>query len=76
MPTSSAITSAPVSSVSVTAMRAEHVPSYYLSDEANERRLAKLVERIATDGLRSGESVPARIMVMADWRRGELRAAA
>lgn len=54
----------------------KHHPSYYLTDEAAERRIEKLIDRIARDGLRPGESVPARIMVMADFRRGELAAAA
>lgn len=57
-------------------MPAEHQSTYYLTEEAAERRLAKLVDRIAREGLRPGESVPVRIEVMADFRRGELRAAA
>jgi hypothetical protein len=60
---------------SVIVMQAERC-SYYLTDEAAERRLAKLVDRIAREGLRPGESVPDHITVMADFRRGELRAAA
>lgn len=54
----------------------EHAPSYYLTDEAAELRISKLIERIAKDGLRPGESVPARILVAADFRRGELKVAA
>ena len=57
-------------------MPVEHAPSYYLTDEAAELRISKLIERIAKDGLRPGESVPTRILVAADFRRGELRAAA
>ena len=48
------------------AMRPEHQPSYYLSDEAAELRLHALVQRVAVAGLRPGESVPARIMGMVE----------
>jgi hypothetical protein len=44
----------------------DHAPSFYLSDEANSARMAKLIQRIATKGLQPGESVPARIMAEAD----------
>lgn len=47
-------------------MRPEHQPSYYLSDEAAERRLHALVQRIAVAGLRPCESVPERIMGMVE----------
>jgi len=57
-------------------MPVEYAPSYYLTNEAAELRISKLIERIAKDGLKSGESVPARILVAADFRRGELRVAA
>jgi hypothetical protein len=60
----------------VIAMPVEHQPSFYLTEEAAQKRIEKLIDRIARDGLRPGESVPARIMVMADFRRGELRVAA
>jgi len=40
-----------------------------LSPAAEERRLQQLVERIAREGLRAGESVPARVMAMVDARR-------
>lgn len=56
-------------------MPVEHAPSYYLTDEAAQQRISKLIERIAKEGLRKGESVPARIMIAASFRRGELRAA-
>jgi hypothetical protein len=54
----------------------KHQPSYYLTEEAEERRLVRLIDRIAREGLKPGESVPARIMVLADMRRGEMRAVA
>lgn len=57
-------------------MPIEHQPSYYLSDEAADLRIAKLVERIAIEGLKPGESVPAHIKAMADFRRGQQRRAA
>ena len=60
----------------VIAMPVEHQPTYYLTEEAAELRIAKLINRIAREGLRPGEAVPAYITVMADFRRGELRAAA
>lgn len=50
--------------------------SYYLTDEAAERRIAALVQRIATEGLKPGESVPARILVAADFLRGQMQVAA
>jgi len=50
-------------------MRPEHQPSYYLSDDAAERRLHALVSRIAVVGLRPGESVPDRIMGMVERAR-------
>lgn len=54
-------------------MPVEHQPTYYLSDEASELRIAALVRRIATEGLRPGESVPARILAMAESvRAGEV----
>lgn len=40
-----------------------------LSIEAEARRLHKLVERLATEGFKPGESVPARILAMVDARR-------
>jgi len=38
------------------------MPSFYLTEEAEALRLSKLVERIAKEGLRPGEAVPARIL--------------
>lgn len=40
--------------------------SYYLSDEAAAKRMAKLVQRIVEEGLRPGESVPVHILADAD----------
>lgn len=57
-------------------MPAEHHPTYYLTEDAAQRRIAKLIDRIAREGLRPGESVPVYLMVMADFRRGEIRSAA
>ena len=42
-----------------------HTPSYYLTEEAAAQRMAKLVQRIATEGLRPGECVPASILAEA-----------
>ena len=53
----------------------EYHPTYYLSDEAAQKRMTKLIARIAQEGLRPGESVPMYVMVAADFRRGELAAA-
>lgn len=44
---------------------ATHTPSYYLTDEAAAQRMAKLVQRIAKEGLKPGESVPASILALA-----------
>lgn len=44
---------------------AGHAPSYYLTDEAASARMAKLIQRIAKEGLKAGESVPAHIMAAA-----------
>lgn len=54
----------------------EYHPTYYLSDEAARERIEKLIERIAREGLRAGESVPTHIVVAADFRRGEVVVAA
>lgn len=54
----------------------EQAPSYYLTDEAAELRISKLIDRLAKEGARPGESFPASILVAADFRRGELRVAA
>jgi hypothetical protein len=54
----------------------ERSVSYYLTAEASQLRLNALVKRIATEGLKPGESVPARILVLADALRGEMRTAA
>lgn len=52
---------------------AKHLISADLRPEAEQRRLERLVERIAVDGLRPGESVPARVMRMvADFQADRL----
>ena len=48
----------------------KHQPSFYLSDEARELRLAALVERLARDpGHPDYASVPPRIQRLVDARR-------
>lgn len=44
---------------------ADHAPSYYLTDEASAARMAKLIQRIAKEGLRAGESVPEHVLCAA-----------
>jgi hypothetical protein len=53
-----------------------HQPTYYLTEEACQRRISALIDRIARDGLKPGEAVPNAILAAADIRRGELRGAA
>lgn len=48
-------------------------PTYYLSDEASQRRIAALVEKIAADpNSPDYAQVPPRIQRLVDARRAEL----
>lgn len=53
---------------SVIAMPVEHHPSFYLTEEAAQKRIARLVERIAKDGRSSADyrRVPPSIRKMVD----------
>lgn len=57
-----------VSQPLVIAMPVEHQPTYYLTEEAAQKRIAHLVERIAKDGRSSVDyrRVPPSIRKMVD----------
>lgn len=47
----------------------QYHPTYYLTDEAAAVREERLVERIAREGLKPGEAVPASIAAKAEAMR-------